>query len=214
MSEKKELDFKFVRPFGPMISKVTIPKEIIVKLNEYVDKIIIDKKKILELNHGKHLAGNVKQEFKLENDFVDSCGWGNFLAACVNVWMEKAVNKKITKFELISSWIVRQFKNEYNPVHTHSGHISGVGYLKVPENFGEYYQKDKINNQNGKLSLIHGSKMFLSESTFNKTPKVGEFYFFPNYIMHTVYPFTNTNDERRSISFNANIDQSIYNVYS
>ena len=109
---------------------------------------------------------------------------------------------------------MRQFKNEYNPVHTHSGHISGVGYLKVPENFGEYYQKDKVNNQNGKLSLIHGSKMFLSESTFNITPKVGDFYFFPNYLMHTVYPFTNTNDERRSISFNANIDQSIYNVYS
>ena len=26
---KKELDFKFIRPFGPMISKVSIPEEII-----------------------------------------------------------------------------------------------------------------------------------------------------------------------------------------
>ena len=56
--------------------------------------------------------------------------------------------------------------------------------------------------------------MFLSESTFNITPKVGDFYFFPNYLMHTVYPFSNTDEERRSISFNANIDQDIYNVYS
>ncbi|MDB4185584.1 2OG-Fe(II) oxygenase family protein, partial [Candidatus Pelagibacter sp.] len=68
-------------------------------------------------------------------------------------------------------------------------------------------------NQNGKLSLIHGSKMFLSDSTFNIIPKVGDFYFFPNYLMHTVYPFSNTSDERRSISFNAFIDESIYNIY-
>ena len=40
---------------------------------------------------------------------------------------------KITKFNLIDSWVVRQFKNEYNPIHWHSGHISGVGYLKVPK---------------------------------------------------------------------------------
>ena len=38
-----EIDFKFVRPFGPMICKVTMPKNIIKKLNEYVDKVIIDK---------------------------------------------------------------------------------------------------------------------------------------------------------------------------
>jgi len=211
---KKDIDFKFVRPFGPMISKVTIPEDIINKLNEYIDKIITNEKKLQKLNHGKQLAGNVQQEFKLENDFVQNCGWGNFLGGCVNLWMEKAVDKKITKFELISTWVVRQFQNEYNPIHTHGGHISGVGYLKVPKDFGEYRQKGKVNNQNGRLSLIHGSKMFLSESTFNITPKVGDFYFFPNYLMHTVYPFSNTDEERRSISFNANIDQDIYNVYS
>ena len=33
--------------------------------------------------------------------------------------------KKITikKFQIIKSWIVRQFKNEYNPIHFHAGHI-------------------------------------------------------------------------------------------
>ena len=56
--------------------------------------------------------------------------------------------------------------------------------------------------------------MFLSESTFNIVPKVGEFYFFPNYLMHSVYPFSNSNEERRSVSFNANIDENIYNIYT
>ena len=210
----KKIDFKFTKPFGPMIAKVNIPIEIINKLNIYIDKIITDKDKIQKLNYGSKLAGNVQQEFKLEKDFIQSSGWGSFLTNCSNVWLQKAINKKITKFELISTWIVRQYKNDYNPIHTHGGHLSGVGYLKVPKTMGEYTQKGKVNNKNGLLSLIHGSKMFLSNSTFNIEPRVGDFYFFPNYLMHTVYPFSNTDEERRSISFNANIDEDIYNVYS
>jgi hypothetical protein len=33
-------------------------------------------------------------------------------------------------------------------------------------------------------------------------------------MMHTVYPFAGSDEERRSISFNASIDQNIYDVYS
>ncbi|MDC3101686.1 2OG-Fe(II) oxygenase family protein, partial [Candidatus Pelagibacter sp.] len=79
---------------------------------------------------------------------------------------------------------------------------------------GKHVQ-DKQNREyrGGNLQLIHGSKMFLCESTLNIVPKVGDFYFFPNYMMHTVFPFKDTDEERRSISFNAEIDEEIYNVY-
>ncbi len=205
-----------LRPFGPTVAKVTMPSNLVNTLNKYVDEIISNEEKSKELNYGYQLAGNVKQEFKLEKEFVESSGWGKFLANNSSVWINKSTKppKKITKFNLISTWIVRQFENDYNPLHTHNGHISGVGYLKVPSSFGEYSQKDKSANKNGSLQLVHGSKSFICESTFNVTPKVGDFYFFPNYMMHTVYPFTNTNEERRSISFNAFVDENIYNVYT
>ena len=98
-------------------------------------------------------------------------------------------------------------------MHHHSGHVSGVGYLKVPKNFGKTFQSSKKSNANGHLSLIHGNRMFGSESVLDIEPKVGDFYFFPNYLMHTVYPFYESNEERRSVSFNARIDEKIYNVY-
>ena len=47
----------------------------------------------------------------------------------------------------------------------------------------------------------------------NIKPKVGDFYFFPHYLMHTVFPFKDSDEERRSISFNAIIDEDIFNVY-
>ena len=66
---------------------------------------------------------------------------------------------------------------------------------------------------NGTIDFINGSKNFLCESIYNHTPKVGDIIFFPNYLMHTVYPFNGSKEERRSISFNADIDQNIYDVY-
>jgi hypothetical protein len=212
MSDK--VDFEIFKRFGPSILKVKIPENIINNLNNYVDQTISDDKKIQKQNLGEGLVGDVTQEFSLEQVIMEKTGWGNFLASCVSNWIDMEMKKKITKFKIRKSWIVRQFKNEYNPTHWHSGHISGAGFLKVPNTFGKHVQnKQNRVYRGGNLQLIHGSKMFLCESTFTIMPKVGDFYFFPNYMMHTVFPFKDTNEERRSISFNADIDSEIYNVY-
>ena len=46
------------------------------KINNFVDETIKDEKKSKTLNHGKQLAGDVKQELRLEIDFMDNIGWG------------------------------------------------------------------------------------------------------------------------------------------
>ena len=210
-----KLEYKFIKHFGPSVFKVKIPQNIVQDLNDYVDKIILDNKKQKELDYGNKLIGDVAQEFKLEKEVMEKSGWIDFLAQSASKWIELQTEKKITKFELIESWIVRQFKNEYNPVHWHSGHLSGAGFLKIPSSFGNFLQKkDSMEYPGGALELIHGSKAFLSNAKYRITPKVGDFYFFPNYLMHTVYPFKDSDDERRSISFNAKIDDGIYNDYS
>ena len=85
--------------------------------------------------------------------------------------------------------------------------------------------KQKILNENGfnlenknkllKLKLtdfIHGSKSFLNNSLFNHNPKVGDMILFPNYLMHTAYPFKR-DGERRSFSFNIDIDKKTFDVF-
>ena len=211
MSEKPQIIIH--RPFGPTVAKMTMPPELVETLNNYIDNIITDQKKAKDLDHGAKLAGNVKQEFRLESEFIESSGYLKFLANSTRNWIKFSGLPEIKKFKVIAAWVVRQFKNEYNPTHWHNGHVSGVGYLKVPKNLGTTNQETKKVNQNGHLELIHGSKMFLCTSTFKVRPKVGDFYFFPNYLMHAVYPFSETDEERRSISFNAKIDENIYDVY-
>ena len=209
-----EIKYKNLRVLGPAILRVKIPNKIIEKLNEYIDNTIKNKSKAEKLNYGERLVGDVTQEFLLEIEFVKSSGWLDFLGNCSKIYTELNEGKKITKFNLLDTWIVRQFKNEYNPTHWHGGHISGAGFLKVPKILGDSVQKKRdINYRGGNLQLIHGSRMFTCPSTYNIIPEVGDFYLFPNYLMHTVFPFKGTDDERRSISFNATIDDEIYNVY-
>ena len=209
-----EIKYQNLRVLGPAILKVRIPEEILNKLNDYIDKIMNDNTKLKKLNYGEALVGDVTQEFLLEIEFVKASGWLEFLGNCCKIYTELNEGKKISKFNLLKTWVVRQFQNEYNPTHWHVGHISGAGFLKVPKSLVESTQQKKAKKyRGGNLQLIHGARMFTCPSTFNITPEVGDFYLFPNYLMHTVFPFKGTDEERRSISFNASIDEEIYNVY-
>ena len=109
--------------------------------------------------------------------------------------------------------MVRQFKGEYNPIHYHEGDLSGVGYLKLPKGMtSNKMLKNKKIKTNGTIDFIHGSKSFLNNSLFNHNPKVGDMILFPNYLMHTAYPFKREG-ERRSFSFNLDIDKKTFDVF-
>ena len=201
-----------ISPFGPSIAKVKIPEKIIKSLNDYVDKIRNNEKLSKKFDAGKSLIGNVSQEINLSPEIIQESGWLSFLGNATKAWVKNSLNKEITKFNVNSSWVVSQYANQYNPVHWHSAHISGAGFLKVPTTFGETFQKDK-KNFNGNLSLIHGQRAFMSDAQYKITPEVGNFYIFPHYLMHAVYPFKDTDEERRSISFNAVVDEKIFDVH-
>ena len=209
MNEDK---IQIITPFGPSIAKVKIPDKIIKSLNDHVDKIRNNEKLSEKFDAGKTLIGNVKQEIFLSKEIIEESGWLSFLANSTRAWIKFCLGKNITKFNINSSWVVSQYSNQYNPVHWHNGHISGAGFLKLPPTFGKTFQKEK-KNLNGRLVLIHGSKSFMSDSKYEIIPEVGDFYIFPHYLMHAVYPFKDTNEERRSISFNAVVDEKSFDVF-
>jgi len=206
---KNEGKIDITRPFGPAIGAATIPKILIDKINNFVDEVVKDKKKSKELDYGQKLAGEVTQEIFLPNEMLQG-DILNFFVAISKAYVENLTNRKLTKFDLIKCWVVRQFEGEYNPTHWHSGHISAAGYLKLPDNFGATIQ-GKAKNANGKINFVHGSHQFLSSPITTIMPEVGKMFLFPNYLMHSVNPFYGKG-ERRSISFNAYVNDEMYNV--
>ena len=208
-----ESKLNIIRPFGPAIGSTDIPKTLMDKINNFIDEVVKDKNKLKQLDAGKTLAGQVTQEIFLPKEVIDG-EMLSFLSNITKVFVEGLTEKKVTKFHLISCWVVRQFQNEYNPTHWHSGHISGAGYLKLPDVFGSQIQSEKTaKNVNGNINFVHGTRQFLSTPLITQKPELGKMYIFPNYLMHSVNPFYGEG-ERRSISFNAYINKEIYDVYS
>ena len=192
---------KILSPFGPKLGKIKIPSKIIFQLNNEVNKVIKSKSKIKKSDYSKKVVGQVYQEIQISKNFINKY-LKKFITKQISNYLKKSINIKPKKFIIKNLWVVRQFKNEYNPVHFHDGYISAVGYLMVPKNLTK--SKKKINT-NGTIDFINGTKTYLSSSIHNHKPKTGDMIIFPNNLMHTAYPF-NVDGERRSFSFNLDLD--------
>ena len=191
---------KTFRAFGPTLGKTKLSKKIISILNTHIEKSQLSKKN----DYSSKLVSQIKNEIKIPKTIINK-DLSKELIKNIKSYLDKSGVKKIKDIKIINLWVVRQFKNEYNPVHYHEGQLSGVGYLKIPKNMNQNkLVKNKKIKTNGTIDFINGQKNFLSKSIYNLNPKLGDLLIFPNYLMHTAYPF-NVDGERRSFSFNAKI---------
>jgi uncharacterized protein (TIGR02466 family) len=191
---------KTFRAFGPTLGKGKLSKKILKIINNHVDKTVISKKN----DYSSKLVSQIKDEVKLNDAFIKK-NLSKELIRNIKKYLKVSGVPKIKEVKIINLWVVRQFKNEYNPIHYHNGQLSGVGYLKIPKNMNQNkVVKNKKVKTNGTIDFINGQKNFLSKSIYNLNPKIGDLLIFPNYLMHAAYPF-NVDGERRSFSFNAKI---------
>tara|TARA_B100001564_G_scaffold15191_1_gene11786 strand:+ start:208 stop:798 length:591 start_codon:yes stop_codon:yes gene_type:complete len=191
---------KNLKPFGPSIGKTKISQNFLNKLNKEFDQKSISKK----LDYSSKLASQIKNEIKISNNFIQK-NLKNEISKKIKLFLLNEKIKNIKDIKILNLWVVRQFRGEYNPIHYHEGDLSGVGYLKLPKNMTRNtHVRNKKIKTNGTIDFINGQKSFLSNSIYNVIPKVRDLLIFPNYLMHTAYPF-NINGERRSFSFNVKL---------
>ena len=191
---------KNIKPFGPSIGKTKISKKFLDILNKEIDNKDLTKKN----DYSSKLASQIKKEIKISNNFIKK-NLEREIKKNIKIFLKNEKIKKIKDIKILNLWVVSQFKNEYNPIHYHDGDLSGVGYLKIPKDMTKNkLLKNKKDKTNGTIDFINGQRGFLSRSIFNIVPKERDLLIFPNYLMHTAYPF-NINSERRSFSFNAKI---------
>ena len=192
---------KNIKPFGPSIGKGEISKKFLTILNKEIDNKVVTKKN----DYSSKLASQIKKEIKISNNFIKK-NLEREIKKNINNFLKNEKIKKVKDINILNLWVVSQFKDEYNPIHYHDGDLSGVGYLKVPKGMTKNkFLKNKKDKTNGTIDFINGQRGFLSRSIFNIVPKERDLIIFPNYLMHTAYPF-NINAERRSFSFNAKIN--------
>ena len=206
------MKFKHVN-LGQTVLKYQVPYDIFMSLN------LIYENKFKNLPPANQtLIGKIKKEYSLYYNGIDSdlMQKHNFLTHDILQWFKNVYRHylefnyiKEYELELQSIWINEMKEHEYNPVHIHRGTIftglSSVMILDLPDTYGvEYSAKDKP--QNGALSIIGSAAGQFAKTDYTPAIALGDFYVFPYDMRHCVYPFNGTNQTRRTLAANCDVD--------
>jgi len=215
-----QIELNWKQTFSPTILESKVPKRFLDIVNNIGDEVLADDGLSKKYDFSESLVGKVSKEVGIpiqnEDDSVYCLSiMRNYCKEYLKQMQEwgrsyewnKASGSAIPKEENINisqSWIVSQYKNEYNPWHKHSGHFSAVIYLKLPEGMENHFVKETQDHYpaSGLLEFSYGEAQDMRSDTLMCKPEVGMILLFPSYLKHSVYPFY-CDGERRSMSFNA-----------
>jgi len=198
---------------GQSVLKYEVPLDIFKTINHVYE---IKKHELPPAN--VQLVGKIKNEHSLffDGKHNNKMNPHNYLPLNVLQWFKKTMihylnwNRiKDYKTHLNSIWINEMKANEYNPVHIHQGSLftglSSVMILKLPQETGiEYSAADKPTN--GQLQILGNSSGQFANVDYGPVMKERDFYVFPYDMRHCVYPFNSTNETRRTLACNMDVD--------
>ena len=199
---------EFFSPFGPMIARLSAPASLVDKINGYCERRIAAH----EGAGGARAPEQRLEHFSLEEGFLFD-GGEQSLARQTAEWIRRylslADDRQLEKVRFENFWVVRHFSQTFSPVHFHSGEISGVLYLQLPDSIVNEREEERRSylsaRRAGYITFLIGGKQRMSKSLISFKPRVGELYIFPGWLLHAVEPFDGKG-ERRSMSFNAFLD--------
>ena len=201
MAEQTELKYDIYQPFGPSILKTRLPQSYVNLLNVESDRILHDDELSKEHDWSHNLAGNVKKEVAIDHNKIT--GLPEFLITMAKVYYKHTINKEPVEGSKVAFrvWVVSQYAGDFNPVHIHDANLSGVAFLKMPPKFDIEYEREDHHPTAGCLEFLGSMPNHFARHSYIAKPKVGEFYLFPSWLTHQVYPFR-SEGERRSLAFN------------
>ena len=216
---------KFIEPFSPAILERQVPQKFIDIVNRVGDEVLSDETKSREWDFSENLVGKVSKEIQIPIvDKAEKKYCLDYMKESCLLFLQEMLKKNRTyewnkltgvgtsqnlypspeNIHLANSWIVSQYKGEYNPWHKHSGNFSAVMYLKIPEGMNDFMEKEYEDHypSSGLIQFMYGESQDFRSDTLTCLPEVGKMYLFPSWLKHSVYPFY-CEGERRSLSFNA-----------
>ena len=216
---------KFLEPFSPAILERQVPQKFIDIVNRVGDEVLSDETKSREWDFSENLVGKVRKEVQIPIvDKAEKKYCLDYMKESCLLFLQEMLKKNRTyewnkltgvgtsqnlypsleNIHLANSWIVSQYKGEYNPWHKHSGNFSAVMYLKIPEGMNDFMEKEYEDHypSSGLIQFMYGESQDFRSDTLTCLPEVGRMYLFPSWLKHSVYPFY-CEGERRSLSFNA-----------
>jgi len=183
-----KIDYTYFN-WGPFLMHTFVSDEIVKGLLERGERLTKD--------YRHTLAGNLEKELQYEIDdrqwFMD-VGFRKILQSYKQGWEKYHAIKKTSdvKLGLEKLWINYMKKGDYNPPHIHTGDLSFVIYLQMPNELIEE-NKNFIGKSAGPGAITfqygEAQRPFWSTNTQIVLPQKGSCYIFPALLNHHVAPF-------------------------
>jgi hypothetical protein len=209
------MTYEILKPFGPLIYKTKLDQEFMTFI-----KLVSDQTKEKAENVGETLAGNLQKQFAVEMTDDQKRIFFNAMRShifdCVfeiekkynTTGKKDFIDKEKFRYDFgPGPWINFQEAGEFNPIHSHTGKLSAILYIDVPECIAEENNSSLKTNapSAGNVVWVYGSTDYGTDYNYQHQPVTGELFLFPAGLTHMVYPFK-SNVERISMSFN------VYNI--
>ena len=206
-----DIKHKFIF-LGQSVLRYEVPTDIFLTINSIYENNFVN---LPPAN--KQLVGKIKNEHSIYYNGKDESKMKkhSLIPLEIQQWFLSMFNhyllfNKIKRYEthLNSIWINEMRAHEYNPVHIHQGSLftglSSVMILKLPSTYGVEYSAEG-SPQNGKLQILGSSSGQFSNIDYQPEIRERDFYIFPYDMRHTVYPFNGTNEVRRTLAANCDV---------
>lgn len=179
--------------WGPFLYKTKLNEEL-------VNKVLSLCKREKKLDSRNILAGHIKEEYKLNVDDIS-----NILNPYIKDYIQASYEQRSIVYKNIkmsSAWVNYMKQSEFNPVHTHDGELSCVLYLNIPSDINRNKKNHVAKSPcPGSIVFDYGERLNGNFYMHNFFPEKGDFFIFPAWLKHYVYPFK-SNKERISMSAN------------
>lgn len=209
---------QLVAPFSPTILKATMPPAMVDILNGHADEILSSQEKAQARDWSRHLAGVVRHEINVTDVIKGSPATENFIFDIARLYAYRCENALLhftdysstdrlrdtkLRIDIKEGWINNMVAGDYNPVHFHQGcHFSSVGFLALPPQYEAEFSDGKSQQSTaGCLQFIYSRSAVGLKNLFTIKPAVGDFYLWPSWMLHCVYPFKSSGT-RRSVAIN------------
>tara|TARA_R100000149_G_C5844567_1_gene115392 strand:- start:283 stop:936 length:654 start_codon:yes stop_codon:yes gene_type:complete len=206
------MKYKFIW-LGQSVLKLETPLDIFNAINQVYEKNF---NKLHKAN--KQLVGKIENEHSLFYDGVESDKMTkhNTLPKNVLDWFRSAYEfylkvNHVTDYRLkvTSIWVNEMKDNEYNPIHVHQGDLftglSSVMILTLPSHYGKEYSSEHT-PMNGALQIMGNTNGQFASVDYTPEVNIRDFYVFPYDVRHCVYPFNSTNQTRRTLAANCDVN--------
>ena len=209
LAQNPKFDFVFL---GQSILKYEVPLDIFTTINSIyqnnfdtldpANKQLVGK---IQNEHSLFYGGKDESKMKNHNKLTS-----DVLKYFMDMFRHYLNWNKIRDYELHlnSIWVNQMKEHEYNPVHIHRGTLftglSSVMILTLPSTYGKEYSNEEV-PQNGKLQILGSASGQFAKIDFQPSLKVRDFFIFPYDMRHCVYPFNSTNETRRTLAANCDV---------